>query len=449
MEEFLRNPGLCLIVKFISSNLDVKSLAKCRLVCKAWRNLIDNHRSWLSFQLEHIRNQEKSFIDDEKKEKSSVTTTISARFPEWNIVIETFSRKQNLPRLKEFVKHMWIYFKNDRMSYFTNPLHDAAAKSNLEFVQLLVDCKIDLGIMNPSGSNPFHFACQKGNIKMVQLLIKHMKKDDTYAKTKNDNTVFHFMVSNPDLQVIKWILDTFQFEDIRNKWGWTMFHCALMDVPNTKETIQFLIESRNKIGFNLEDRSNSGWTILHLACACRDIEIIDLIVKVLEDNKIPINFDTRNANGRTPIHLSVCNKNSEVLIHLLNRFPDKLNILGNNEMHLLHYACNLGNGQFVKYVYENQNLNVDFEVKDSRGMTPLHHACLSGHVDIVKFMLKTYKIKEIDINAKDDNGRTAEDLAQNEEYKTILELFQAERMVTRKDRVVTRSISKGFHNYIS
>ena len=63
------------------------------------------------------------------------------------------------------------------------------------------------------------------------------------------------------------------------------------------------------------------------------------------------------------------------------------------------------------------------------------------HVNIVKFLLKTYKIKEIDINAKDDNGRTAEDLAQNEEYKTILELFQAKRMVTRKDRVVTRSIS--------
>ena len=77
-------------------------------------------------------------------------------------------------------------------------------------------------------------------------------------------------------------------------------------------------------------------------------------------------------------------------------------------------------------------------------MTPLHHACLSGHVDIVKFLLKTYKSKEININIKDDNGRTAEDLAQNEEYKTILELFQAERVVTRKDRVVTRSISNEY-----
>ena len=269
MEEFLRNPGLCLIVSLISSKLDPKSLAQCRLVSKAWKDLIDKHRNWLKFQLDHIQNQEKSFIDinrfplelNGEKLLPSVTAMLSARFPEWNPVIEHFLRKENLPRLKNFVKHMWIYFENDRMSYHTNPLHDAAAKSNLEFVQLLVDCGIDLGMTNPNGSNPLHFACQKGNIEMVQLLIKHMKKDDTNARTTNENTVFHFTVSNPDLQVMKLILDTFKFENIRNKWGWTMFHCALMDVPNTKTNIEFLIESRNKIGFNLEDRSNSGWTI--------------------------------------------------------------------------------------------------------------------------------------------------------------------------------------------
>ena len=75
-------------------------------------------------------------------------------------------------------------------------------------------------------------------------------------------------------------------------------------------------------------------------------------------------------------------------------------------------------------------------------MTPLHHACLSGHIEIVKFLLKAYKSKGIDINAKDDNQRTAEKLAKNEGYKNILELFQAERVVNREDRVVTRSISK-------
>ena len=143
MDALLDNHGLYHIVDLISSHLNPKSLAQCRLVCKPWKDLIDIHRTWLSFQLDHIQNKEKSFIDYENVEEPSMTTTISTRFPEWNAVIETFSRKQNLLRLREFVKHMWVYFKNGQMSYYTNPLHDAAAKSNLEFVQLLIDCGIN------------------------------------------------------------------------------------------------------------------------------------------------------------------------------------------------------------------------------------------------------------------------------------------------------------------
>ena len=44
MEELLENEGLYFIVKNISSFLDAKSLAQCRLVCQSYRNLIDNDR---------------------------------------------------------------------------------------------------------------------------------------------------------------------------------------------------------------------------------------------------------------------------------------------------------------------------------------------------------------------------------------------------------------------
>ena len=57
MEELLENEGLDFIVKNISSFLDAKSLAQCRLVCQSYRNLIDNDRQWLIFQLEHIQKQ--------------------------------------------------------------------------------------------------------------------------------------------------------------------------------------------------------------------------------------------------------------------------------------------------------------------------------------------------------------------------------------------------------
>ena len=67
MDLLLVNPGLNHIIDLISSHLNPKSLAQCRLVCKPWKDLIDNHRTWLSFQLDHIQNQEKHFYDFEEK----------------------------------------------------------------------------------------------------------------------------------------------------------------------------------------------------------------------------------------------------------------------------------------------------------------------------------------------------------------------------------------------
>ena len=61
MKDLLENQGLCHIVRNISSFLDPKSLAQCRLVSHSWKDLIDNDRKWLIFQLEHILNQEKIF----------------------------------------------------------------------------------------------------------------------------------------------------------------------------------------------------------------------------------------------------------------------------------------------------------------------------------------------------------------------------------------------------
>ena len=174
MEEIFTNKGLTLIVNNISRFLDPKSLAQCRLTCHSWRNTIDNDRQWLKFQLEHIHTQEKTFIDVLAKDEPKVKNSIYKRFPEWNAVITQFSRKQNILKLKEFVKFMWTYFKDDSMSYYRNPFHNAVAKSNIVFAQLLIDSGIDLEMKNTNGLTPLHFASSCGKIEMVQLLIKIM-----------------------------------------------------------------------------------------------------------------------------------------------------------------------------------------------------------------------------------------------------------------------------------
>ena len=118
--------------------------------------------------------------------------------------------------------------------------------------------------------------------------------------------------------------------------GWTIIHYAVAYGPT--ETIQFLLESRQKLGFNLEARTNNGSTILHLACQNRDdIEIIDLVFRALEEINSGIDFETRDNDERTPIHSACMKRKPDVAIELLQRYPQMINVLGFNGKHMLHY----------------------------------------------------------------------------------------------------------------
>ena len=74
-------------------------------------------------------------------------------------------------------------------------------------------------------------------------------------------------------------------------------------------------------------------------------------------------------------------------------------------------------------MFENPKI-IDFNVADQIGDTPLHRACYNGHFEVVKFLLENSNEKEIDIYKKNNNQRTAEDLARLKGHKDILELLE-------------------------
>ena len=398
------------------------------------------------FQLEHIHNQEKIFIDPSVKDKPKVKSTIKARFPEWNAFVEEVSRRQNFPILKEIVKDMWIYFKDESMDYYINPLQHAVIKSNIGFVQLLIKSGINLEMRNPSGGTSLHFACSHGNIEMVQLLIKHTPTFDATSKTNHGLTIFHLAVINSDPQVAKLILDTLRFEDIRDELGLTMLHHAVVRGP--KETIEFLMESSQKLEINIEERTNDGRTILHIACWKRDIEFVDLVHNALEEINSDIDFDTQTEDLVTPLHAACMNETSDVAIHYLQRFPDKINVSGPYETHVLHYACEYGHVELLKYIFGNPDFDIDFNVKNQYGNTPLNIACFTGQFEAVKLLLEHSNEKEIDIYQKNNYQQTAEDLARLKGHKDILELLELWTLPKKiaADKARLETLRMKYHN---
>ena len=425
MEELIENPGLCHLVRNISSYLDLNSLAQCRLVSKSWSNLIDNDRQWLIYQLEHIHSQEKAFIDFIAKGKPTVKTSIKERFPEWYAFIQQVLRKQTIPRLNNVVKMMWFYLKLKDIDYYRNPIHHFVAHSSEKTLQLLIDCGIDLSMRNPMGYTSMHYACAHGSRKTVEFLVKHGATSVGTFKTNKVWTIFHMAAINKDPRVLELILDLFRYEDDGDNDDWPnhlpILHFSIID-DGPKATIQFMLESHQSIGINLEQRTNDlGSTILHFACS-RDFEIVELVVKALKDIQSDIDFYTQDFDGNTPIHYA-CSSTSDVAIKMITRYPHLINAdhAGRN---ILHYACLQGNMNLVKFIFGNSSFDIDYNVVDEEGNTPLHVACIQGQFEVVKFILEEANQKGIDIAKKNMMGQTAEDLARNNGHKDVVDLFK-------------------------
>ena len=77
----------------------------------------------------------------------------------------------------------------------------------------------------------------------------------------------------------------------------------------------------------------------------------------------------------------------------------------------------------AKFIFETFVDIIDFNVTDLLGCTPLHIACYSGRLQIVKFILENAKIYGIDVDKKNNNGYNAEDIAKARERKEIVKLF--------------------------
>jgi len=102
-------------------------------------------------------------------------------------------------------------------------------------------------------------------------------------------------------------------------------------------------------------------------------------------------------------------------------------MISQDTIYLMHDASRRNNVGFVSFLIEK--LGIDPNTKGRQGLTPLHFAARSGHIDVVEYLLNRIPsscLYKVDSNILDDLGMTALDAARVNGKDGVVELLTRE-----------------------
>lgn len=219
------------------------------------------------------------------------------------------------------------------------------------------------------------------------------------------------------------------------------------------------IETPNNIHkiWEYKTQENDNSNVLHLSIFVNNYKIIKMIIKYCENNLNETDFfkfiDTQNEKGIKPIHLASFRGNVK-LIHYLLKKGCSINSLTKRSLNLIHFACQGNRPNSLCYFYYFHKNEIEMEMRDLGGTTPLHWACYSSSAEALTYLLQwgvgginkqdnlgltplhlgiianSIRIVRIllqngaDINIKKNSGESPFDLAKNAKNKQLFEMMK-------------------------
>ncbi|KAF2976002.1 hypothetical protein EK904_001328, partial [Melospiza melodia maxima] len=164
---------------------------------------------------------------------------------------------------------------------------------------------------------------------------------------------------------------------------------------------------------NLNYRTESGLSLLHLCCVCggNKSHIRTLMLKGLRPSRL-----TRN--GFTALHLAAYKDNAELLTALLHGGAD-IQQVGYGALTALHVAAIAGHHKAVDMLLQH---GAYVNVQDAVFFTPLHIAAYYGHEQVTHLLLKF----GADVNASGEVGDRPLHLAAAKGFLNITKLLMEE-----------------------
>lgn len=241
---------------------------------------------------------------------------------------------------------------------------------------------IDINLVNDEGWSAIHFAARfNPSLKVFKYLIG--KNADYRLKNDYDQTVLHLSVGNPEIEILKYILNEHLYKDIddRDTEGWTPLLIAARYA--TKPVyLELLINAH--ASYKIRDNENTS--VLHLAACNEQADIIDYVI----NKKLYEDINELSGTKTNALFFAVENNdNIEVTQKLIDN-GCRTDLVDTEGATLLHYATYNRSSYVIEYLLENHLYsNIDAQTTNILKLTPLHSACrLCNNPEIISILLE-------------------------------------------------------------
>lgn len=269
-----------------------------------------------------------------------------------------------------------------------------AIKSNShEIAAFLTEQFWRLDLNYESGISPLLLAITMNHRELVQFLLK--LGSDPNLMNKNNTPLIQACNANR-ASLVQLLIDYGADVNLSDSCGWSPLLFA--SVFGRESIVKMLISLPQ---IDLKTASSTGYTPLMGAVA----QGFESITYLLLEAGVDIN--AIDENGWSAIFYCASNKNPDILRSLLQREEIDLNQLSHKELTPLHVA--------IRYEQEeNVAVLLEYYVKKflplNKKVTPLHLACLTGNIGIVRMLIQE---TQDNVNALDNDQNTPLFLASN------------------------------------
>ncbi|NJM21116.1 MAG: hypothetical protein HC836_20885 [Richelia sp. RM2_1_2] len=309
--------------------------------------------------------------------------------------------------------------------------------------QRLIQRRVNVNARDGKGNTPLHYV-GKSEKNARSLLAQGAKVN---VRNQNGDTPLHNVFGEKTAAVIKLLIDGGAKVNVKNQEQMTPLHFA---ANSGKADIAELLMRR---GANINARSNQNFTplhygISHLEIAKKLIEagadltiqnrqgavihsqsIEPAVLQLLLDRGVDVNL--RNAQGQTPLHV---HRFQPSLVKLLLNRGAKVN-LQDVEGKTPLYDVNLEVAQLLVAA------NADLNIQDKLGRTPLHQAVLEEQSFFGPELVTLFLSKNARFDIKDNQGKTALDLARQLNKTQIINLLER-HIATQNGKNLTTNTSQ-------